>query len=256
MKSAIAWSSSVGRGRHVRQAPLLALLAGQQLAGEQQLLRLAQPDVAGQPVDRARRRRTARGGCGSRRSSRRRRRCRSRTRSSARSRRRPRGPRRRRSVGLARLNARSNVRAETWAIFTELFVVPRNSESSMLRSAPAQNVLPRPRMSTTRTSSSSSARSSAAPELRQEGPVDAVLDLRAGSARSWPRRRRPRTARTPPWPGSVRLRRAGSFSLRSNDYRTEFRSMIHTRNVRASWERCPAHLAAWYAILKSLQCHA
>ena len=35
----------------------------------------------------------------------------------------------------------------------------------MLRSAPAQNVLPRPRISTTRTSSSSSARSSAAPRL-------------------------------------------------------------------------------------------
>src|SRR4051812_40658710 len=66
-------------------------------------------------------------------------------------------------VGLERLNARSKVRAETWAILTELLVVPRNSESSMFRSAPAQNVLPRPRISTTRTSGSSSARSSAAP---------------------------------------------------------------------------------------------
>src|SRR3954449_6599681 len=62
-------------------------------------------------------------------------------------------------VGLARLNARSKVRAETWAILTELLVVPRNCESSMLRSAPAQNVWPRPRISTTRTASSSSARS-------------------------------------------------------------------------------------------------
>ena len=53
MKSAIAWSSSVGRRGDVRQAPLLALLAGEQLAGEQQLLRLAQADVARQAVDRA-----------------------------------------------------------------------------------------------------------------------------------------------------------------------------------------------------------
>src|SRR4051812_43885178 len=66
-------------------------------------------------------------------------------------------------VGFERLNARSNVRADTCAIFTELFVVPRNSLSSMLRSAPAQNVYPRPRMRTTRAASSSSARSSAAP---------------------------------------------------------------------------------------------
>src|SRR5262245_2100752 len=66
-------------------------------------------------------------------------------------------------VGLDRLKARSNVRAETWAILTDWFVVPRNCESSMLRSAPAQNVLPRPRISTTRTSSSSSARSSSSP---------------------------------------------------------------------------------------------
>src|SRR5579872_3481235 len=67
------------------------------------------------------------------------------------------------TVGFWRLKARSKVRAETWAISTELFVVPRNSESSMLRSAPAQKVCPRPRMSTTRTSGSRSARSSAAP---------------------------------------------------------------------------------------------
>src|SRR4051794_24926477 len=66
-------------------------------------------------------------------------------------------------VGLDRLNARSNVRAEIWAILTDWFVVPRNSESSMFRSAPAQNVLPRPRMTTARTSSSFSARSSSAP---------------------------------------------------------------------------------------------
>src|SRR3954452_12434847 len=66
-------------------------------------------------------------------------------------------------VGFERLNARSNVRAETCAIFTELFVVHRNSLSSMLRSAPAQNVCPRPRIRTTRAASSSSARSSAAP---------------------------------------------------------------------------------------------
>jgi hypothetical protein len=66
-------------------------------------------------------------------------------------------------VGFARLNARSNVRAETCAIFTELLVVPRNSASSMFRSAPAQNVPPRPRMRTTRTASSASARSSASP---------------------------------------------------------------------------------------------
>src|SRR4051794_5664948 len=62
-------------------------------------------------------------------------------------------------VGLDRLNARSNVRAETCAILTDWFVVPRNWESSMFRSAPAQNVLPRPRITTTRTSSSFSARS-------------------------------------------------------------------------------------------------
>src|SRR3954447_24061452 len=66
-------------------------------------------------------------------------------------------------VGLDRLNARSNVRAEIWAILTDWFVVPRNSESSMFRSAPAQNVLPRPRITTARTSSSFSARSSSAP---------------------------------------------------------------------------------------------
>src|SRR4051794_5596614 len=66
-------------------------------------------------------------------------------------------------VGLDRLNARSNVRAEIWAILTDWFVVPRNWESSMFRSAPAQNVLPRPRMTTARTDSSSSARSRYSP---------------------------------------------------------------------------------------------
>src|ERR1700755_1950095 len=66
-------------------------------------------------------------------------------------------------VGLERLNARSNVRAEIWAILTDWLVVPRNSEGSMFRSAPAQKVLPRPRITTTRTSSSLSARSSSAP---------------------------------------------------------------------------------------------
>ena len=66
-------------------------------------------------------------------------------------------------VGLERLNARSNVRAEIWAILTDWLVVPRNSEVSMFRSAPAQNVLPRPRITTARTSSSFSARSSSAP---------------------------------------------------------------------------------------------
>src|SRR3954467_5612182 len=66
-------------------------------------------------------------------------------------------------VGLDRLNARSNVRAEIWAILTDWFVVPRNWESSMFRSAPAQNVLPRPRITTARTSSSFSARSSSVP---------------------------------------------------------------------------------------------
>ena len=53
MKSAIAWSSSLGGGGDVGQAPLLALLAGQQLAREQQLLGLAQADVARQAIDRA-----------------------------------------------------------------------------------------------------------------------------------------------------------------------------------------------------------
>src|SRR4051794_9990915 len=66
-------------------------------------------------------------------------------------------------VGLDRLNARSNVRAEIWAILTDWLVVPRNSEVSMFRSAPAQNVFPRPRITTARTSSSFSARSSSAP---------------------------------------------------------------------------------------------
>src|SRR3954469_22475256 len=66
-------------------------------------------------------------------------------------------------VGLDRLNARSDVRAEIWAIFTDWLVVPRNLESSMFRSAPAQNVFPRPRMITARTSSSSSARSRYSP---------------------------------------------------------------------------------------------
>src|SRR5512132_395217 len=42
----------VGGGGHVGQSPLLALLARQQLAGEQQLLGLAQADVARQAVDR------------------------------------------------------------------------------------------------------------------------------------------------------------------------------------------------------------
>src|SRR6187431_2070812 len=66
-------------------------------------------------------------------------------------------------VGLDRLNARSNVRAEIWAILTDWLVVPRNSEVSMFRSAPAQNVFPRPRITTARTSSSASARSRYSP---------------------------------------------------------------------------------------------
>src|SRR5215207_5704395 len=43
----------IGRRRHVGQAPLLALLAGKELAGEQQLLGLAQADVARQAIDRS-----------------------------------------------------------------------------------------------------------------------------------------------------------------------------------------------------------
>src|SRR3954469_7166231 len=43
----------LGRSGDVGQPPLLAVLAGQQLAGEQQLLGLAQADVARQAVDRA-----------------------------------------------------------------------------------------------------------------------------------------------------------------------------------------------------------
>ena len=43
----------LGRSGHVGQIPLLALLAGEQLAREQQLLRLAQADVAREAVDRA-----------------------------------------------------------------------------------------------------------------------------------------------------------------------------------------------------------
>src|SRR4029077_12891540 len=67
------------------------------------------------------------------------------------------------TVGLARLNARPQIRADTCAISTELLVVPRKSASSIFRSAPAQNVCPRPRTSTTRTSGSRSACSSASP---------------------------------------------------------------------------------------------
>ena len=52
MKSAIGLVELVGRRRHIGQAPVLALLAGQQLAREQELLGLAQPDVARQAVDR------------------------------------------------------------------------------------------------------------------------------------------------------------------------------------------------------------
>src|SRR5215208_562939 len=62
-------------------------------------------------------------------------------------------------VGLLIVWMRSYVLADSSASFNEAVLVPTNSSRSMLRSAPAQNVLPRPRNSTTRTSGSSAASS-------------------------------------------------------------------------------------------------
>ena len=78
-------------------------------------------------------------------------------------------------VGFWRSNARANVRAESRAILTELFVVPRKSASSTLRSEPALKVLARPRMTTTCASGSSSARWSVSSSSLSIGGKNAFL---------------------------------------------------------------------------------